>query len=86
MNGTGKDREHMRQEIATYSRKLMLSGGVVELCAAEATPRQAQFLHRVLLVRAGSRSGLHVGFRVPILQVVPFNCPLRQWSLSCFCY
>ena len=48
MNGIPKDRQTMRQEIAVFSRKLMLSGGVVELCAAEATPRQEQFLHRVL--------------------------------------
>jgi DNA replication protein DnaC len=48
MNTTRKNRENVRQEIAAYSRKLMLSGGVVELCIAEATPRQEQFLHRVL--------------------------------------
>ena len=48
MNATTKQREHMRQQIAAYSRKLMLSGGVAELCATEATPRQEQFLHRVL--------------------------------------
>ena len=48
MNAIPKDRQIMREEIAVFSRKLMLSGGVVELCAAEATPRQEQFLHRVL--------------------------------------
>ena len=48
MNAIPKDRQTMREEIAVFSRKLMLSGGVVELCAAEATPRQEQFLHRVL--------------------------------------
>jgi DNA replication protein DnaC len=48
MNATKKEREHMRQQIVDYSRKLMLSGGVAELCATEATPRQEQFLHRVL--------------------------------------
>ena len=48
MNRPSKDREQMRQQIASYSRQLMLSSGVVELCATEATPRQEQFLHRVL--------------------------------------
>ncbi len=48
MNLTRKEREIMRQQIAVYSRKLMLSAGVAELCGAEATPRQEQFLHRVL--------------------------------------
>jgi DNA replication protein DnaC len=48
MNPSRKDREQMRQEIAVYSRQLMLSSGVTELCSTEATPRQEQFLHRVL--------------------------------------
>lgn len=48
MNPSRDDRQRMRQEIAAFSRQLMLSGGVAELCAAEATPRQEQFLHRVL--------------------------------------
>ncbi len=48
MNATTKNREKMRQEITSWSRKLMLSCGVTELCVAEATPRQEQFLHRVL--------------------------------------
>ena len=48
MNLTRKERENMREEIAVYSRKLMLSGGVVELCTTEATLGQEQFLHRVL--------------------------------------
>jgi DNA replication protein DnaC len=43
-----KDRQQIRQEIASYSRQLMLSSGVAELCAASATPRQEQFLHHVL--------------------------------------
>lgn len=38
----------MRLEITSWSRKLMLSCGVTELCVAEATPRQEEFLHRVL--------------------------------------
>ena len=37
MNLTRKERENMREEIAVYGRKLMLSGGVVELCTTEAT-------------------------------------------------
>ena len=40
------ERERMRQEIEGYSRALMLSGGVSELCATEATPKQEEFLHR----------------------------------------
>jgi len=42
------EREQLRRDIAAYSRKLMLSGRVSELCEAEATPRQEEFLHRVL--------------------------------------
>ena len=42
------EREKQRREILDYSRKLMLSGGVAELCETEATPRQEEFLHRVL--------------------------------------
>ena len=42
------EREKQRGEILDYSRKLMLSGGVAELCETEATPRQEEFLHRVL--------------------------------------
>ena len=48
MSLSQKDREQMRREIAVYSRQLMLSSGVAELCDTEATPRQEQFLHRVL--------------------------------------
>lgn len=43
-----RDRERTRQEIAGYSRALMLSSGVIELCASAATPKQEEFLHRVL--------------------------------------
>ena len=42
------EREQLRRDIAAYSRKLMLSGGVSELCETEATPKQEEFLHRVL--------------------------------------
>lgn len=45
---TARDRERTRQEIVGYSRALMLSSGVAELCASEATPKQEEFLHRVL--------------------------------------
>ena len=44
----GSEREEQRREIMDYSRKLMLSGRVAELCETEATPRQEEFLHRVL--------------------------------------
>ena len=43
-----EERERQRREIMDYSRKLMLSGRVAELCETEATPRQEEFLHRVL--------------------------------------
>lgn len=42
------ERERLRRDIADYSRKLMLSAKVTELCETEATPRQEEFLHRVL--------------------------------------
>ena len=48
MIASTRDRERTRQEIKTYSRSLMLSTGVAELCATEATPKQEAFLHRVL--------------------------------------
>jgi len=44
----GSERERQRWDIMDYSRKLMLSGRVAELCETEATPRQEEFLHRVL--------------------------------------
>lgn len=44
-----EERERQRREIMDYSRKLMLSGRVVELCETEATPRQEEFLHAALL-------------------------------------
>ncbi|MGO9530805.1 MAG: IS21-like element helper ATPase IstB [Syntrophobacteraceae bacterium] len=44
----GSEREEQRREIMDYSRRLMLSGRVAELCETEATPRQEEFLHRVL--------------------------------------
>ena len=48
MNETLQARELTRREIAVYGRALMLSSRVIELCESEATPRQEQFLHRVL--------------------------------------
>jgi len=42
------ERERLRRDIAEYGRKLMLSSKIAELCEAEATPRQEEFLHRVL--------------------------------------
>lgn len=48
MMASKKEREQMRQEIASYCRQLMLSSAVAEVCATEATPRQEQFLHRIL--------------------------------------
>jgi len=45
---TPQERERTRITIASMSRKLMLSSRVVELCEREATPRQEEFLLRVL--------------------------------------
>jgi DNA replication protein DnaC len=42
------ERDQLRRQIMDYSRSLMLSGRVAELCETEATPRQEEFLHRVL--------------------------------------
>jgi DNA replication protein DnaC len=43
-----KDRETMRSEISAFCKKLVLSQRAVTLCETEATPRQEEFLHRVL--------------------------------------
>ena len=48
MIASARERERTRQEIISYSRGLMLSTGVAELCASEATPEQEEFLLRVL--------------------------------------
>lgn len=48
MNIAKKEREAMREEILTYGRRLMFSAEVVQACTADSTPRQEQFLHRVL--------------------------------------
>ena len=42
------EREQLRREISVFSRSLMLSARVAELCETEATPRQEEFLNRVL--------------------------------------
>ena len=55
MIASSRDRDRTRQEIAGYSRALMLSAGVAELCAAEATPKQEEFLHRVLIAEMERR-------------------------------
>jgi len=54
MNPNG-ERDQLRRDIMDYSRKLMLSKQVIELCETEATPRQEEFLHRVLSEKIASR-------------------------------
>lgn len=41
------DRSEIRQGIAQYCKKLILSQNPVRLCDVEATPKQEEFLHRV---------------------------------------
>ena len=43
-----KEREQRRQAISAACRRLSLSQWAVDLCATVATPRQEEFLHRVL--------------------------------------
>jgi DNA replication protein DnaC len=43
-----KEWEQLRSEISTFCKKLVLSQRAVELCEKEATPKQEEFLHRVL--------------------------------------
>ncbi len=45
---TAKERAPLREEIAGFCRLLVLSRNVVRLCEEEATPKQEEFLHRVL--------------------------------------
>jgi DNA replication protein DnaC len=52
---TVKDREPIREEIAGFCRRLVLSGNVLRLCVEEATPKQEEFLHRVLAEELESR-------------------------------
>ena len=49
------ERDQLRREIMDFGRKLMLSKQVIELCETEATPRQEEFLHRVLSEEIASR-------------------------------
>lgn len=42
------DRSEIRQQISQFCRQLILSQNVVRLCDLEATPKQEEFLHRVL--------------------------------------
>jgi len=50
-----KERDALRSEISALCKKLILSQRAVELCAEEATPRQEEFLHRVLSEEVESR-------------------------------
>lgn len=50
-----KERDVLRSEISGFCKKLILSQRAVELCAAEATPKQEEFLHRVLSEEMESR-------------------------------
>lgn len=43
-----KEREALRSEISAFCKKLVLSQRAVMLCEKEATPKQEEFLHRVL--------------------------------------
>ena len=43
-----REREALRAEISAYCKKLVLSQRAVQLCESEATPKQEEFLHRVL--------------------------------------
>lgn len=48
------ERETLRSEISAFCKKLVLSQRAVTLCETEATPKQEEFLHRVL---AGWKAG-----------------------------
>jgi len=43
-----RERETLRGEISVFCKKLVLSQRAVQLCETEATPKQEEFLHRVL--------------------------------------
>ena len=43
-----REREALRAEISAFCKKLVLSQRAVQLCESEATPKQEEFLHRVL--------------------------------------
>jgi len=48
-------REALRQEISVFCRRLMLGQATVKLCETEATPKQEEFVHRVLSEEMESR-------------------------------
>ncbi|WP_165842152.1 hypothetical protein [Paenibacillus xerothermodurans] len=43
-----RERETLRGEISVFCKKLVFSQRAVQLCETEATPKQEEFLHRVL--------------------------------------
>lgn len=51
-----KDREQMRQEIRVCCKKLFISTQMADLCEKEATPKQEEFLHKVMMEEAPSAS------------------------------
>jgi DNA replication protein DnaC len=50
-----REREALRAEISAFCKKLVLSQRAVQLCETEATPKQEEFLHRVLSEEMESR-------------------------------
>jgi len=50
-----RERETLRNEISAFCKKLVLSQRAVTLCETEATPKQEEFLHRVLAEEMESR-------------------------------
>jgi DNA replication protein DnaC len=50
-----RERETLRSEISAFCKKLVLSQRAVTLCESEATPKQEEFLHRVLAEEMESR-------------------------------
>lgn len=49
------EREAIRRDIAGYCRQLMLSQQAVRMCEEDATPRQEEFLHRILSEEIANR-------------------------------
>jgi len=50
-----RERDTLRKEISAFCKKLVLSQRAVTLCETEATPKQEEFLHRVLAEEMESR-------------------------------
>lgn len=50
-----QERDALRQEISAFCRRLMLGQATVRLCEAEATPKQEEFVHRILSEEIESR-------------------------------